>query len=890
MEVDLFTASLAGTSEAEFLAALFSEAATATPENFKQIAFECGKKLLSHFGGPQQYLQQAHPDTNSFAATLGLEFSTTRQDVNFVTSLPADDSTMFCLKLSDLSFSPESSTKPAPYLTTAISLLDEYLCNSFISESNFNACGFLESFLVGDPILLWSGPQGSSEGPSGWAHYVKGAARSMTLLFLASLAMKCEWKLEILHPALFESMRVIWARRATLSTDIKRVAFANAALSSRGSIRRAHDVPTWLSKLSLLCTKGFKADAAIKAWNMEATRESQLAGQKRVALLFLLSAPPGTAELLLKHTSEFGSQSAFAEDGNRAKLSKEALQEAAHLCQLLQAVQDDLAEQGVAATSLSEKLLAGDRNLEMELQVALAERSASWTSAGLTVVKELMKGHAASAEGKFRTESEKRSIVAGELEREEFSLMLKMFEHDIKAYANWLLKCEDHEASVYHAELQHKLARQQEAFRQAKACFQESSREWMATLACHGSPQDGVARIDGILRRLSQTFQVAKDSICVVALLNWSAPSLVSSENQRTQAALAGYLVNSHSPETGACIGLLLSPAHSYHRGLLWKQEESANKLLANSRLNMDMPFVLPYMDRADERDQRSMIRHGRLMLSMEEKPHSKAWQFWRSSALLSKGLLDAAEVVSGKDLVAVEDISDDALPSTTSLTHTQGAAEKVAQVGVDGCTSILRGALSSLTGAPKPVVLVVDLNAHTGDLGRAVVKENFLQSMGGMNLFYLGLHATQSEVDWALQHHTEKLAEQLSNGNFKPFISLPERNAELVAAQPPPPNLSLLAYSKTRLPGSTLQTLSTPAKVLAAWHDHSSFKGEFREFLQKTRADYPLDLPPKTRSSENEDDGKSKKRKINVPGALPSGSKTDGDGDKAAIAEDPAT
>ena len=35
--------------------------------------------------------------------------------------------------------------------------------------------------------------------------------------------------------------------------------------------------------------------------------------------------------------------------GNRAKLSKEALQEAAHLCQLLVAVQDDLAEQGVAA-------------------------------------------------------------------------------------------------------------------------------------------------------------------------------------------------------------------------------------------------------------------------------------------------------------------------------------------------------------------------------------------------------------------------------------------------------------------------------------------------------------------------------------------------------------
>ena len=98
----------------------------------------------------------------------------------------------------------------------------------FLSVSRIhNHTAFVSSVACcpGDPILLWSGPQGSSEGPSGWVHYVKGAARSMTLLFLASLAMKCEWKLEILHPALFESMRVIWARRATLSTDIKRVAF-----------------------------------------------------------------------------------------------------------------------------------------------------------------------------------------------------------------------------------------------------------------------------------------------------------------------------------------------------------------------------------------------------------------------------------------------------------------------------------------------------------------------------------------------------------------------------------------------------------------------------------------------------------------------------------------
>ena len=88
--------------------------------------------------------KMAHPGTNSFAVTLGIEFRTTRQDVNFVTSFPADDSTMFCLKLSDLSFSPASSTKPAPYLTPAISLLQVFQ-------------------LSGNLILLRS-PQGSSEG------------------------------------------------------------------------------------------------------------------------------------------------------------------------------------------------------------------------------------------------------------------------------------------------------------------------------------------------------------------------------------------------------------------------------------------------------------------------------------------------------------------------------------------------------------------------------------------------------------------------------------------------------------------------------------------------------------------------------------------------------
>ena len=99
-----------------------------------------------------------------------------------------------------------------------------------------------------------------------------------------------------------------------MSTDITHVAFENAKLSARGAIRQAHDVPTWLSKLALLQSKGLKADAVIKAWNDVATRDSQITGQKRVALLQLLASPLELCQLLIKHASEFGQKGAFSEE------------------------------------------------------------------------------------------------------------------------------------------------------------------------------------------------------------------------------------------------------------------------------------------------------------------------------------------------------------------------------------------------------------------------------------------------------------------------------------------------------------------------------------------------------------------------------------------------
>ena len=260
-----------------------------------------------------------------------------------------------------------------------------------------------------------------------------------------------------------------------MSHDLMKVAFTNAKLSSRGAIRKSHDVACWLSKMSMLVDRGLKADMAIKAWNQEATRESQLGGQKRVALLALLSAPSGTKKLLLDHASFFGSASAFSEEcfaaknlfpghvprsildkawrarltvtdsgfllflrytdachhqklpGTRGKLSKERYAEISQICQLVVSVEEELKDGGVITSKVSDALLQCDGNLELELQVALSEKSAKWKPADLTLVQDILKEHSATADSKFFVE--KRVVAAGELEREEFEIMKKMFEY-----------------------------------------------------------------------------------------------------------------------------------------------------------------------------------------------------------------------------------------------------------------------------------------------------------------------------------------------------------------------------------------------------------------------------------------------------------------------------
>ena len=131
------------------------------------------------------------------------------------------------------------------------------------------------------------------------------------------------------------------------------------------------------------------------------------------------------------------------------------------------------------------------------------------------------------------------------------------------------------------------------------------------------------------------------------------------------------------------------------------------------------------------------------------DQVHTVTWQFWKNSPILSRLLLDPVNALPSGSMKVIETVDADVVPTTTSLTHTVNAAEKIAQLGPEPYSSLLRGVLTGQTGAgaSKPAVLILDLNAHTGDLGQAVFREQFAGSLGGLRLFYLGFHSSEIEA-----------------------------------------------------------------------------------------------------------------------------------------------
>ena len=271
------------------------------PETFRDEALAILSEDLRKWNGPAQYLQkkfETAEERDKFKDALNLAFPQRPELIYHGSSiLPGSLDTEMILQLSDLGFTENTSTKPPPFLRTCLLLLDEFLTNTVQTQR--------------EPLLL---SQGGGKEASFWACYVKGSARSCTMLYLAAQVIQRRWQLSVLHPDLLHSMTAVYAKRGILTSDSQSIALQNAKLSQQGSIRRAHCVLTWLGKLMILQGQGLNPEQVLKAWNSAATQAGQISGSKRVAVLQLLKMPKECCQTLLSHLSMFGSNTAFMED------------------------------------------------------------------------------------------------------------------------------------------------------------------------------------------------------------------------------------------------------------------------------------------------------------------------------------------------------------------------------------------------------------------------------------------------------------------------------------------------------------------------------------------------------------------------------------------------
>ena len=194
--------------------------------------------VCDRFGGPSQFLLDKFPSEKSqgkFRQQL-LQAFPLQSWVNYVVPslLGKKESTM--LHASMLGFTPETSTKPFPYSSVCKQLFEEYLAHGFLTDV--------------EPLRVWCTAEEKQNPPEKFTvRFVKGSARSSTLLAMLSLALDAGVDIPVLLPHLAQGAVAIHAS-FECHVDLAAVAIANAHHSNRGSIRQPHDIVTWTMKLT----------------------------------------------------------------------------------------------------------------------------------------------------------------------------------------------------------------------------------------------------------------------------------------------------------------------------------------------------------------------------------------------------------------------------------------------------------------------------------------------------------------------------------------------------------------------------------------------------------------------------------------------------------------
>ena len=240
-----------------------------TPLGVVKVELCTEKPKLSEFvepltkaGGPMQYLCNKYPSDelqrqlggrlNEFFKHDGIQYSS-KSDLVSDEACNVLAPKELIYKLSDLGIASICTPKGAPRLHTSLKLADDILSGGFVT--------------IGDDLKAFPNPA-TQDHEYFWLSWVKGHQRACTAVSMAEILMEkyqVPGALFDLEPELFYSFQHVRVRNANIPPGAMSVAFNNARLSYRGSIRDALDVIGWLQVLAKLSVAtGLAGEAIIK--------------------------------------------------------------------------------------------------------------------------------------------------------------------------------------------------------------------------------------------------------------------------------------------------------------------------------------------------------------------------------------------------------------------------------------------------------------------------------------------------------------------------------------------------------------------------------------------------------------------------------------------------
>ena len=487
---------------------------------------------IERAGGSMQLVcDRIEKETEEVFAQRLAAFFEPKADLSYSSkeNMQMEDDVEHIVRLVDLCYSSLATTKGPPRLHTCLSIADSIFTDGFITQS--------------DPLLIWKNPK-TMQHPYFWASYVKGHARASTALAMAVILMDNfpdAAAMERIGGAnLLESLKGIRVRVAMCAQDVMAVAFKNAQLAYRGSMRKAHDVLAWIQKLEKVsAATGVPPADVLAKWNQDCPSEARVTGNKRLCCLNILQQlNTDTRVILTDHFSKFGSNSAFTDDAftskkilpgtkprmqsprwvrwlttsngsfqlmlrhiiqkhesaaeaSRGKVSKEKIERSSEMACLVLGVTNDVLEAhpGLPRQELENAFVGGfiqnDPNIVMALEAALTDADKNFDVMALPVVNDAVcawqKTQAMDPNAAVSTAGHMR-IDATAVEEQEFKLWRLRAMQDIEKFVAWAKVMKDRQAQIYYKKMQHNIMRAEECAAAARSLLDASSPNCSVTL------------------------------------------------------------------------------------------------------------------------------------------------------------------------------------------------------------------------------------------------------------------------------------------------------------------------------------------------------------------------------------------------------------------------